>query len=74
MNKLLVGYRNMMKLSQKTMALKLGINIVSYCYKENGQREFKEKEMNRIMDVLNVDYPILTMDKVFRKKNSPVRL
>jgi len=68
MNKYLLGYRKMMHLTQLEMATKMQITLTSYCYKENGKRDFRQTEMEQIMDILNVEFPSLTMDKVFRRR------
>lgn len=47
----LKGYK-----TQEIMAQKLGISNTTYSLKENGSREFTEKEINKLLHLLEVKY------------------
>lgn len=65
MNRTLIGYRNMLGLTQAAMAVKLKISTASYCNKENGNKDFTQTEMQNIMSLLKEKHPNLTMDEIF---------
>ena len=41
------------KLTQKEFSKLLGMNVATYCRKENGIREFRESEMLKVAELLN---------------------
>lgn len=49
----LIGKRNEIGLTQKQMADKLGMSEATYRLKEQDKREFTEKEIQVISEVLN---------------------
>ena len=59
------GYRNMLKLTQKETAIKLGISYVSYCNKENGKRDFKDVEKIKFKEMLEPHFPNITLEEIF---------
>ena len=65
MNNNLVGYRSMLRLSQTAMGSKLGICRDSYQAKENGKKDFTQTEIEKIMKILKVNRPELTIEEVF---------
>ena len=65
MNYNLIGYRNMLRLSQEAMGLKIGICRDSYQSKENGKKDFTQTEIENIMKILKEKRPELTVEEVF---------
>ena len=61
------GYRNMLNLTQKETAIKLGISYVSYCNKENGKRDFKDVEKIKFKEMLEPYFPNITLEEIFFK-------
>lgn len=59
------GYRNMLNLTQKETAIKLGISYVSYCNKENGKRDFKDVEKMKFKEMLEPHFPNITLEEIF---------
>lgn len=59
------GYRNMLNLTQKETAIKLGISYVSYCNKENGKRDFKDNEKLKFKKMLEPHFPNITLEEIF---------
>ena len=51
-------------LNQNQMAELLGIGVVAYNLKENGQREFKIEEIKKLIDYFGV-----TFEDIFLHKN-----
>lgn len=51
----LIGKRNEIGLTQKEIAVKLGISECSYRMKEQGKREFTANELVKISQVLKTD-------------------
>ncbi len=41
--------------TQKEMAQKMNIGIVTYTLKENGKRDFSSKELAKLCEILNVE-------------------
>ncbi|WP_238884440.1 helix-turn-helix transcriptional regulator [Clostridium sp. YIM B02551] len=65
MNKKLVAYRKMIDITQQEMAIKLGICLTTYNHKETGKKEFSQKEMVSITDIIKEKIPDITMDDIF---------
>lgn len=59
------GYRNMLKLTQKEIAEKLGISTVAYIKKENGKSEFKDSEKIKFKELLLPYFPNITLEEIF---------
>ncbi|MDT2818047.1 transcriptional regulator [Vagococcus lutrae] len=64
MNKI-VGYRNMLRLTQDEMAKKLNISKHSYWKKENGKVAFNDNEKIAIKKMLLPLFPSITIDDIF---------
>lgn len=62
------GYRNMLNLTQKEIAIKLGISYVSYSKKENGKRDFKDIEKMKFKELLEPHFPNITLEEIFFNK------
>lgn len=73
MNRNLVGYRNMLALTQVDMALKLNICRESYVNKEKGKKDFTQTEIETIMKILKEQKPQLTVEEVFLRSWSTKR-
>lgn len=54
--------------TQNDMAELLNIDKVTYCYKENGNSQFKLDEINIILGILNKKYDDLFLDYKSQKK------
>ena len=65
MNKKLVAYRKMLDITQLEMAQKLGVSLTTYNHKETGKKEFNQKEMVSITDIIRLKVPNVTMDEIF---------
>ncbi|MDO6353565.1 helix-turn-helix domain-containing protein [Caloramator sp. CAR-1] len=65
MNKKLIAYRNMLRLTQADMAKLLNITQTSYSFKENGKVPFKQDEMIKITKFFKEKIPEITMDEIF---------
>lgn len=48
-------------ITQKEMANRLGITIMSYNFKENGKREFDATEVSAILNILQSKYEDIFM-------------
>ncbi|MGT2742991.1 transcriptional regulator [Streptococcus plurextorum] len=59
------GYRHMLNLSQGEIALKLKISKQSYHNKEIGKIEFNDNEKQAIKDLLQSEFPNITIDDIF---------
>jgi putative transcriptional regulator len=67
MNKI-VGYRNMMMMTQTDMAKYLGISLQSYWKKEKGKSSFSDNEKRLIKQLLSPHFPGITIDEIFFDK------
>ena len=65
---ILVGYRNMLDLTQEQMGEVIKRSKPSYCRRENGEQEFKYSEMELILARVNENFPLMTMFELFAKK------
>lgn len=63
--KKLKGYRNMLDLTQKDMAKKLGISPQSYSNKETGKNAFNDRERLAIKSIVAEVKPDITIDELF---------
>jgi Predicted transcriptional regulators len=61
----LKGYRVMAGLTQEELAKALKISRVAYCYKENGQRTFTDKEENIILEKIKTAIPNIKREDLF---------
>jgi len=68
MNYNLIGYRNMLRLSQEAMGAKIGMCRDSYQKKENGKLDFTQTEIENIMKILKEKKPLLTIEEVFLRE------
>lgn len=72
-NKKLIGYRKMAGLTQRDMALMVGMTQTTYSRKENGKADFTEKEMNDIYNVISKilmdENPDLKITDIFFNQN-----
>ncbi|MGU8337131.1 helix-turn-helix transcriptional regulator [Clostridium perfringens] len=68
MNNSIKAYRTLLKISQKSMAEKLGICITSYNHKEQGKKDFTHKEMCELLCIFRKHIPELTSDELFFTK------
>ena len=59
------GYRNMLGLSQKEMANKLGISMNAYRNKENGKVEFRDNEKIVIKEMILPLFPQVSLEEIF---------
>ena len=64
MNKI-VGYRNMLGLTQVEIAKKLNISKQSYYLKEKGGVPFSDKEKIVFKEMLLPIFPNITIDEIF---------
>lgn len=69
MNKKLVAYRKLLDITQQEMAQKLGVSLTTYNHKETGKKEFNQKEMVSITDIIKLKVPNVTMDEIFFENN-----
>ena len=67
MNKTLLGYRAMLGFNQSELASKIGMTSSNYSKRESGNREFRASEMFKIMEVINLKFPLMTMEEIFAK-------
>ena len=67
MNRNLIGYRNMLGLTQVEISKMIGITSISYCKKETGKNDFTQTEMENILKIFNLEGYELTMDKLFKR-------
>lgn len=74
MNKKLVGYRNMLNLSQQEVASKIGVSPTTYNHKETGKRKFSQTEMVAIISLFKERIPEITMDEIFFENNISILL
>lgn len=65
MNKKLVVYRKILNITQQDMAKKLDICLTTYNHKETGKKDFNQKEMVSITDIIREKVPNVTMDDIF---------
>ncbi|MCK8825545.1 helix-turn-helix transcriptional regulator [Fuchsiella alkaliacetigena] len=63
-NRKLKATRKEHGVTQEDMAEVLGISTSSYCDKENGLSEFKQSEIDNILDLFSVEY-----EKIFCKNS-----
>jgi putative transcriptional regulator len=63
----LIGYRNMINLSQADICKALGIWVQTYSRKENGKFDFTLREAKIITKLLQREMPELTMEQIFEK-------
>lgn len=61
----LIGYRVMMKKTQKDFAALLNISTPAYNRKEKGITTFKPEEMLKIKEYINGKYPSISIDDLF---------
>lgn len=59
------AYRVLLGMTQSDMAKRIGISLSNYCYKEKGKMEFTIKEMFKILDIIRVEYPAVSMEALF---------
>lgn len=64
MNKV-VGYRNMLSMTQTDMANYLGISLQAYWNKEHGKTPFSDQEKVMIKKILLPIFPDITIDAIF---------
>ena len=67
MNRNLIGYRNMLGLTQVQISKLIGITSISYCNKETGKNDFTQTEMENLLNIFNIEGYKLTMDKLFKR-------
>ena len=65
MNRILIGYRKMLGINQSELANKIGMTSSNYSKRESGSREFRASEMFKIMEVINLKFPLMTMEDIF---------
>ena len=65
MYRALLGYRAMLGLNQSELANKIGMTSSNYSKRESGSREFRASEMFKIMEVINIKFPLMTMEEIF---------
>ncbi|HHU6748646.1 TPA: helix-turn-helix transcriptional regulator [Staphylococcus aureus] len=65
MTNLVKGYRCALGLSQKEMAIKLGISINTYANKENGKRDFTRLEMKNYKSLLEKNGINIDIQQIF---------
>ena len=58
-------YRKILGLTQKEMAQKIGMSEQSYWNKENGRRDFNDREKQIVRDVFKQFFPDITVDDIF---------
>lgn len=61
----LVGYRNMLSMTQSDMAKHLGISLQSYWSKENKRVPFTDKEKILIKELFSQIFEDITIDAIF---------
>lgn len=59
------GYRTMLGKTQLEMAKVLNISRQAYSMKENGKISFKDKEKQKIKEMLMPMFPKITIDDIF---------
>lgn len=61
----IVGYRNMMGMTQKDIAEHFDISSQAYWKKEKGKVPFSDKEKVIFKNLLNSIFPSITIDEIF---------
>lgn len=61
----LKSYRALMGMDQKKMAEAIGIATTTYCKKERGDRNFTQKEMVKLVQIIQEHDSTATMDGIF---------
>lgn len=65
MNRNLAKYRRFLNISQTTMSKIAGCCLTSYNSKEQGNREFTQKEMANIFYFIKKEVPDITVEELF---------
>lgn len=68
--KLLKDFRFYKRLTQKDVSDELGINVITYMRKENGDRQFSPEEIVRVSKVLNLN--IVQVNEIFFDNELPI--
>lgn len=66
-NHKLKALRTEKKLNQTQMAELLGIGVVAYNLKENGQREFKIEEIKKLVEIFGVTFEDIFLHSNYSK-------
>lgn len=61
----LKSLRSLYGITQSEMAYIIGSTTSNYCAKENGKRQFKQQEMNKIYTFLKKNDENITLDDIF---------
>lgn len=61
----IVGYRNMLSMTQSDMSKFLGISLQAYWNKEKGKTQFSDTEKVKIKQLLLPYFPDITIDDIF---------
>ena len=61
----LKGLRAEYNIKQKELAKKIGITATAYSLKETGEQQFKESEINIILDLFNEKYENVFLDRKY---------
>jgi DNA-binding XRE family transcriptional regulator len=61
----IIGYRNMIGLTQKEMAKELSVSEGTYRNKEKGKSSFKDNEMEIFLKLVRREFPSVTIDDIF---------
>jgi DNA-binding XRE family transcriptional regulator len=65
MRNIVIGYRNMIPLTQIEMAKELNISELTYRNKEQGKVPFKDFEMVKFRELLKKVQPNITIEDIF---------
>lgn len=59
------GYRKMLGLTQKDLALLIGISENQYRLKEKGKYEFSQSEMKKIHELICKNVGVVSLETIF---------